>query len=223
MITRIFIVFALTASLAGCAQKPSSSTSSHLHGSHVSGDAYIASSIGDASFLNPVLSSDNASAQINGLVFNGLVKYDKNLSVVGDLAERWDVSTDGLVLTFHLRKNVFWHDGVVFTAEDVKFTYDRLIDPSVKTPFSSDYEPVKTVTVVDPLTVRVVYRRVFAPAIESWMVGIIPKHVFSTGDFNTHPANRKPIGTGPFMFKEWKTDEKIVLVANPHYFEGQPP
>jgi peptide/nickel transport system substrate-binding protein len=222
MITRFIVVIVIAAvSLASCAKPlPSDRSSKHTR---ATGDSYIASSIGDASYLNPVLSSDSASAQINGLIFNGLVKYDKNLAIVGDLAERWSASPDGLTLTFHLRKNIIWHDGAPFTAEDVIFTYDRLVDPRVKTPFSSDYEPVKTVTAVDPYTVRVVYRRPFAPAIESWMMGIIPKHVFGTGDFNTNSANRKPIGTGPFIFKEWKTDEKIVLTANPKYFEGQPP
>lgn len=187
------------------------------------GDTYIASTIGDASFLNPVLSSDASSSQINALVFNGLVKYDRNLKVVGDLAERWTVSPDGLTLTFFLRPNVFWHDGQPLTAADVLFTYQRLVDPQVKTPFSADYELVQSVTVLDNRTVRVRYRRPFAPAVESWMMGIIPRHVFAEGDFNTHPANRRPIGTGPYMFVEWKTDEKIVLRANPRYFEGRPP
>lgn len=189
----------------------------------ITGDTYIAASIGDASFLNPVLSSDASSAQINALVFNGLVKYDRDLKVVGDLAERWTVSPDGLTLTFFLRPGVYWHDGQPLTAADVLFTYQRLVDPLVKTPFSADFELVQSVTIPDSRTVRVIYRRPFAPAVESWMMGIIPRHVFVAGDFNAHPANRRPIGTGPFMFSEWKTDEKIVLRANPRYFEGRPP
>src|SRR5438874_1930888 len=68
------------------------------------GDAYVDASIGDASILNPVLLSDSASSDIAGLVFNGLVKYDKNINLVGDLAESWDISRGGLVITFHLRK-----------------------------------------------------------------------------------------------------------------------
>src|SRR5438477_1569536 len=82
------------------------------------GDAYVDSSIGDASYLNPILASDSASADIVGLVYNGLVKYDKNIQLIGDLAESWKVSSDGLVITFHLRKNVRWHDGQPFTAND---------------------------------------------------------------------------------------------------------
>jgi peptide/nickel transport system substrate-binding protein len=187
------------------------------------GDMYVASSIGDASYLNPVLATDSASGDINNLVYGGLVKYDKNIKLVGDLAERWEISPDNLTITFHLRPNVVWHDGAPFTADDVKFTYDRLVDPAVKTPFGADYQLVREVRVVDPLTVRVTYREPFAPALESWGMGILPKHVFAGSDFNTHPANRRPIGTGPFVFKEWKTDEKIVLESNRRYYEGRPP
>src|SRR5258708_3499470 len=187
------------------------------------GDAFVDSTIGDASYLNPVLASDTASSDINNRVYNGLVKYDKNINLVGDLAESWTVSPDGLVITFHLRKNVRWHDGNSFTAEDVIFTYQKLRDPKVHTPYGSDFEVVKSVTAPDPWTVRVVYDKPFAPGLASWGMGIIPKHIFQNGDFNTHPANRRPIGTGPFRFKEWKTAENIVLESNPDYFDGPPP
>lgn len=186
------------------------------------GDMYVASSIGDATYLNPILATDSASGDINGLIYNGLVKYDKDLKLVGDLAESWTISPDGLAITFLLRKNVLWHDGMPFTAEDVKFTYEKLIDPAVKTPYGADYLIVKDLKVTGLYTVRVTYKEPFAPALESWGIGLVPKHIYEKGDFNENPANRKPIGTGPFKFKEWKTDEKIVLEANPAYFDGMP-
>jgi peptide/nickel transport system substrate-binding protein len=186
------------------------------------GDAYVDSSIGDASTLNPLLASDSASSDICGLVFNGLVKYDKNIQLVGDLAESWNVSQGGLVITFHLRRGVRWHDGLPFTADDVLFTYEKLRDPKVHTPFASDFDDVASVTAPDPYTVRVVYRKQFAPGLASWGMGILPRHVYETGDLNTHPANRAPIGTGPYRFKEWKTDQYLLLEAYPDYFEGKP-
>jgi peptide/nickel transport system substrate-binding protein len=186
------------------------------------GDAYVDSSIGDASTLNPVLISDSASNDIAGLVFNGLVKYDKDIKLTGDLAQSWDVTEGGLRITFHLRKGVRWHDGQPFTAEDVLFTYQKLRDPKVHTPFASDFEDVASVTAPDPYTVRVIYKKPFAPSLASWGMGIIPRHIYDKGDFNTNPANRVPIGTGPYKFKEWKTDQYITLEANPDYFEGKP-
>lgn len=75
------------------------------------GDTLIISSIGEASNLIPILASDSASHDIASYIYNGLVKYDKDLHIVGDLAESWDFSPDRLSITFHLRKNVRWHDG----------------------------------------------------------------------------------------------------------------
>ena len=188
----------------------------------VSGDALVEGSIGDASRLLPILASDSASGDIVGLVFNGLLKYNEHLEVVGDLAESWQISPDHLTITFILRPNVRWHDGAPLTAEDVQFTYQKLIDPAVHTPFSSDYERIRAVDVVDARTIRVTYRELFAPALESWMMGIIPKHALEHEDLNTTPLLRHPIGTGPYRFVRWKTGELIELAANPDYFEHRP-
>ncbi len=188
----------------------------------VTGGTYVDASIGDATFLNPLLSTDSASNDIINLVYNGLIKYDKDIKLIGDLAESWEVADGGKTITFHLRKNVRWHDGTPFTSEDVLFTYKKLIDPATRTAFSADYLLVKSAEALDPYTFRVHYDKPFAPAIESWGMGIIAKHIYETGDINTHPANKNPIGTGPYKFYSWKPDEKIELRANPDYFEGRP-
>jgi peptide/nickel transport system substrate-binding protein len=184
----------------------------------------IMSSIGDASFLNPILAQDSASSEINSLVFNGLIKYDRDLEgFVGELAESWKIETGSEpVITFFLRKGVLWHDGKEFTAEDVKFTYDKIMDAKTNTVRRSDYELVKKAEVLDPYTFRVTYRQPFSPGLGTWGMGIIPKHLLEKGDINTTPFNRKPTGTGPFRFVEWVTDEKIVVEANPRYFQGRP-
>ena len=191
-------------------------------GPPVPGDAIVVASIGDASRLNPVLANDSASGEIVGRVFNGLLRYDKDLHFEGDLAESWEISKDGLVFTFHLRPGVRWHDGEPFTADDVLFTYRKLTDPDVATPYAADYERVAKAEVVDPLTFRVTYKEPFAPALESWTMGILPRHLLEGKDLNTDPFNRSPVGTGPYRFKEWVTGQKIVLTANPDYFRGRP-
>ena len=179
-------------------------------------------SIGDASRLLPILASDSASGDIVGLLFNGLVKYNERLEIVGDLAESWAVSDGGLTITFTLRPDVRWHDGAPVTAEDVRFTYQKLIDPAVHTPFASSYEMVDSVEVLSARTVRVRYREPFAPALESWMMGIIPRHLLEQEDVNTTPRLRRPVGHGPYRFVRWKTGELIELAANPDYFEHRP-
>ncbi|MEK6672044.1 MAG: ABC transporter substrate-binding protein, partial [Nitrospirota bacterium] len=178
--------------------------------------------LSDAKRLLPLLASDSASGDISGHVFNGLTKYDKAIKVTGDLAESWEVSKDGLSITFHLRKGVKWHDGPEFTADDVVFTYNTVTDPKVPTPYGSNYGPVSKVESVGRYTVRVTYKEPYAPALESWGMGIIPKHILEGKDIKSEVFNRNPIGTGPYRLKEWVTGQKIVLEAFDGYFEGRP-
>ncbi len=184
----------------------------------------IMSSIGDASYLNPILAQDSASSEINSLVFNGLIKYDRHLEhFVGVLAESWKVEQgEQPRITFFLRRGVRWHDGMEFTAHDVKFTYDKIMDEKTNTVRRSDYELVQKAEVLDPYTFRVTYKQPFSPGLGTWSIGILPKHLLEKEDINTSSFNRRPIGTGPFRFVEWVTDEKIVVEANPDYFEGKP-
>ena len=189
---------------------------------HAYGDIMVEGSIGDASNLIPLLSSDSASHEIAGMIFNGLVKYDRDINVVGDLAESWDISKDGLAITFHLRKGVRWHDGHPFTAEDVLYTYRVTVDPKTPTAYAGDFLKVKKAEVLDPHTFRVTYDRPFAPALMSWGSAVLPKHLLDGKDITRSPLARRPVGTGPYKFKEWVTGQKIVLTANPDYFEGRP-
>jgi len=187
------------------------------------GDSIVVGSIGDASNLIPMLASDATSHQIAGLIYNGLVKYDRDLNLVGDLAESWDISEDGLTITFHLRKGVLWQDGKEFTAEDVLFGYRTIIDPKTPTAYAGDFLEVKNAEAVDPYTFRVVYKEPFAPALSSWTnLVVLPKHLLEGKDITKSSLTRKPVGMGPFRLAKWNTQEKIVLVANPDYFEGRP-
>ncbi|HSQ78034.1 MAG TPA: peptide-binding protein [Nitrospirota bacterium] len=205
------IIVALGLLLFACGQKAERNPNS-----------FVESSIGDARRLNPVIANDSASGTINDQVFNGLVKYDKDIKLIGDLAERWEISNDGKTITFYLRKGVKWHDGVEFIADDCLFTYQKFVDPKVATPYSSSYMDVLKAEVVDRYTFRVTYKEPFSPALESWSMGMVPKHLLDGKDINTDPFNRHPIGTGPYKFKEWIAGQKIVLVANDDYFEGRP-
>ncbi|MFA5516062.1 MAG: peptide-binding protein [Desulfuromonadales bacterium] len=186
------------------------------------GDTIIMGSIGDATTLLPVLASDSASSDINGLVYNGLVRYDKNLQIEPELAQSWEISPDNLTITFHLRRGVKWHDGAPFTAEDVLFTYQTYIDPKVPTAYAENFMQVEKAEVLDPHTFRVTYKQPLAQALISWGTAMLPKHLLAGQDITKSPLARRPIGTGPYKFGEWRPGEKIVLEANAHYFEGEP-
>ncbi len=142
------------------------------------------------------------------------------------------------VLIFHLRPGVPFHDGHIFDAEDVKFTYNAIMDPANLSPRVSDYEPVKHVEAIDPLTVRVVYKRLYSQALGTWGMGILPEHLLNSQALQREAAesgkppekfsirqsrfNRRPIGCGPFFFEEWKSDQFITLSGFDRYWEGPP-
>jgi len=214
-------IFPLTA----CDSEPKQTTVSSDRSLPAFGDTYIEASIGEPNNLLPVLASDSASSAINGLIYNGLIRYDKNLNWEGDLADSWEISSDGLVLTFHLRRDVRWHDGEPLTSADVLFTYQMFVHPQTPTAYAESYRQVAYVEAPDPYTFRVVYDKPYAPALGSWGVAIHPQHLLQglTGDALAKSAlTRSPIGTGPFRFKEWVSGEKLVLEANEDYFEGRP-
>lgn len=332
---------------------------------------FITASIGDASILNPVLSSDATSSQINGLVFEGLIDRDEELRFRGRVAKSWNIyeyayfyvnndattrrwgviggqrlaanlrsllladdggwqhvkavdllpsepfdhsvslkrddservialrinaperiritldrvdpslferletilgrsyfntfeaadfvatesaiSSDELaalarreltatahnpVIEFKLRPGITFHDGHELTAKDVEFTYHAIMNPKNFSPRLPDFEPVQSVAVVDPLTIRIIYKRLYSPALGTWGMGILPAHHLDDQALKAEaeasgkdPAqftmrqsrfNRYPIGSGPFVFEEWKSDQFIRLVRFEDYWEGPP-
>jgi peptide/nickel transport system substrate-binding protein len=219
----IYLLFLPLIFAAACDKAPSVDRPQELgSGQKAYGDIMVRGDIGDASNLIPLLASDSPSHNIAGLVYNGLVKYDKDMKIIGDLAESWEVSTNGLVITFHLRKGVKWHDGQPFTVADVLYTYQVTVDPKTPTAYAGDFLKVKKVSVLDAYTFRVTYDKPFAPALISWGNSILPRHLLFGKDITKSPLSRHPIGTGPYKFKEWVAGQKIVLISNPDYFEGRP-
>jgi peptide/nickel transport system substrate-binding protein len=186
------------------------------------GDTIIMGTIGDASNLIPPLASDASSSTITGHVYNGLIRYDKNMRFEGDLAESWEISDDGREITFHLRKGVRWHDGEPFTSADVLFTYKLMIDPETPTAYAERYKQVEEAMAPDAYTFKVRYAEPLAPALVSWAMGICPEHLLKDEDISTSELARNPVGTGPFRFVKWDPGEQIVLERNEDYFEGAP-
>lgn len=219
------LVFALAAALlAGCGGRGDApGTEAGSPGVPAHGDAIVEGSIGDVSGFLTAVTTDSASHGAAGYVFNGLVRYDKDLKLEGDLAESWDISPDGKKITFHLRKNVKWHDGAPFTSEDVLFTYRKMIDPKTPTAYGEDFKQVRRAHAPGPHTFVAEYDRPFAPALASWGMHILPKHLLEDyPDISKSPLNKKPVGTGPYRFAEWKTGEKTVFDAYADYHEGKP-
>ena len=209
---RVALPLLLALSLLACApQQPARSTSV------VYGTTF------QPNTLNPITAPDIVSRSMIEMIFDGLVSADDRLQIRGELATDWTVSPDGKEWTFHLRKGVKWHDGRDFTADDVKFTYDTVIDPNTKpTVAKSDYADLRQVDVVDPYTVRFYLSKPNAAFLSRLVLGIAPKHLLEGQDLATASFNYQPVGTGPFILESWSRGEKVVLRANPTYFGGKP-
>ena len=223
------IVAALLAvtALGACGRSEAPARPLAAEGGPAYGDTLVEASIGDISGLIPNITSDSASHEIGDLIYSNLVRTDKTLAPEGELAERWEISKDEMTITFYLRHGAKWHDGEEVTAEDVDFTYRYMIDPKTPTAYAEPFRQVLRAEVVDRYTFRVTYDKPYAPALLSWGIWILPRHILEPAwkagvDLRTTRQNRFPIGSGPYRFGEWKTGEKIVLEANPDYFEGRP-
>jgi peptide/nickel transport system substrate-binding protein len=190
------------------------------------GDTFIEATIGDIAGLIPNITSDGASHDVGGMIYDGLVKADKDLNYVPAMAESWEFSRDCLQLTWKLRRDVKWHDGTPFTADDAMFTYRAMIHPKTPSAYKDEFLPIQKAEVLDPYTFRVTYARPFAKAVQSWGMWMLPKHLLEkyveAGTLKDSPENSRPIGTGPYRFQDWRSGEKVVIVANPDYYEGRP-
>jgi peptide/nickel transport system substrate-binding protein len=191
------------------------------------GDTFIEPLPGNISGLIPNITGDKPSHDVTDLIYDGLITYDKDLNPIPALAEAWTYSADCRELTFRLRRGVRWHDGAPFTAADVIFTYETMVHPKTPSPYKDDFHAVEQAQALDDFTVRVVYKGPHAKALQNWAMAMLPRHLLDTsmrqGRLREAPQHwTRPVGTGPYRFKEMRAGEKIVLVANPDYWEGRP-
>ncbi len=187
------------------------------------GGTLVWGSIGDAKVLNPLLVSDSSSGNIVGLVYDSLIEIDPHtLEPKPKMAERWEISEDGLTYTFYLRKGIKFHDGKELTVRDVKFTFDTFKDPKTNAPNQADAQNIKEVEIVDDYTIRFHLSKADCSFLLVTGMGILPSHLFAGIDVNTAPFNVKPVGSGPFKFQEWVPDDKIIVTAFEEYYRGRP-
>jgi peptide/nickel transport system substrate-binding protein len=184
---------------------------------------------GKPATLDPITNNDMVALRITELIFNGLVGIDNKQQIVPELAERWDVSTDNLVYTFHLRKDVTWHprEGEAprpFTAEDVVYTYRIMMHPKTITPLKVRYEFISDARKVDNYTVRFTLKRPIMNALAKFTFKIIPEFGPANPAYlgRDDPFVQHPIGTGPYRYKETTANGDIVFLANEQYFKGRP-
>ncbi len=185
--------------------------------------------------LNAILEQNSSENFIDGLIFSELVTLDDHGREVPDLAQsvptlaNGGISKDGLTITYHLRKNATWQDGVPVTSRDVKFTWQAIMNPSNNVLSHHGYDQIASIDTPDDRTVVMHMKRVFPPAVDTIFgesdqpYRILPSHLLAKyPNLNNIPFNAAPVGSGPFKFARWERNDRIVLDANPAYFKGAP-
>lgn len=165
--------------------------------------------------LDPARTISITSSDVMNVVYERLVYIDDEGLPQPWLAESWEISDDGTVITFTIREGVTFHDGTDLDANAVKFTYDRILDPEMAAPYKSFVETLESVEAPDATTAVFTFSEPYAPFFtNSTIIGIVsPAAVEQFGEDFGH----NPVGTGPFMFKEWQPGTKIVFERYPDY------
>jgi peptide/nickel transport system substrate-binding protein len=174
--------------------------------------------------LNWVAASDTVTQQISHLLSDSLVFNDARLELVPKLARSWELSEDGLTLTFRMRDDARWEDGVPVTSEDVIYTYESVLAPgSGAENLRAQFVSVASVTNPDPYTVVVRYREPYAPALPSWNIALLPAHAYrDQPDPLDNPLARRPLSCGPWKLVSWDPAREMILEPNPDYYLGVP-
>lgn len=180
--------------------------------------------------LNPIISNMFYTSVVSNLVYSGLVKINDKMEVIPDLTvevptlENGGISEDYLTYTYHLRRDVKWHDGHPFTSKDVEFTYQTIMNPDINVVSTQGYDKIETVKTPDDYTVVFHLKEVFAPFVLNFTV-ILPEHILKDvpgKDFQKNEYNRMPVGTGPFKITRWVSASHLVFQAYEDYFLGKP-
>ena len=182
---------------------------------------------GNITSLDPAFSRNLENIWATTHLFNGLVQLNDNLEVIPDIAEQWNVSTDGLVYEFHIREDVYFHKHPAFgdkktrrvIASDFVYSLKRLLDPQLASPGGWVLQNVKHIEAKNDRILTITLKKAF-PAFLGLLsmryCSVIPHEIASLKGGN---FRKNPIGTGPFAFKNWEEDVKLVLRKNPLYFE----
>ena len=188
----------------------------------------------DLDSLNPILSNEAFVSDVCQMIYSGLIDYDDHADPIPDAAlavpslSNGGISKDGKTIVYRLRRGITFSDGVPLTSADVKFTWQQIMNPANNLPYRYPYDQVRSIDTPDPQTVVVHLRAPFAPFVSYFMrdgnVGaILPEHLLAgNADLNRVAFNTHPVGSGPFIVKQWVPGSLLELAANPRYWRGAP-
>ena len=174
---------------------------------------------GDYTRINPAM---DEHGEINSLIFDGLTAHNGENEVVPGLAKNWDFEETSCTYTFYLEEGVKWHDGEPFTANDVKFTIEAIMDPENGSENSPDFEDVEEIKVIDEYTIAFRLSVPNVAFLDYMSMAVLPEHLLAGEDMQTSDFFRNPVGTGPYRLKSWDAGQAITLEKNEDYVKGEP-
>lgn len=154
--------------------------------------------VGTPRFINPVLANSPADLDLTNLIYSGLMRKDSDSTLIPDLAEKVEISPDGLNYTFTLKDKIYFHDGQPVTADDVIFTINKARDPVIKSPRSANWNGA-TLTKINARNIKFTLKQPFASFLENTTLGILPSHIWENSPIELNEANVNPVGSGPYQ------------------------
>lgn len=218
-ILSLLLALSLMLALTACGGSPAAETQGNTETKAAAEETVLTYGSADYTRIDPAM---DEHGEINLLLFNGLTGHDGSDGIVPALAESWEYDEDSCTYTFHLRRDVTWHDGEAFTSKDVKFTIEAIMDPDNGSENAPNYEDVEEITTPDDYTVVFRLAEPNAAFLEYMTMAILPEHLLRGEDMQESDFFRSPVGTGPYKLESWDVGQSIVLVKNEDYFLGAP-
>ncbi|MBT9157221.1 MAG: Oligopeptide-binding protein AppA [Firmicutes bacterium] len=190
------------------------------------GGNIVFGSTADPVILNPILSTDTASAAVHGRTNWGLVRLNEQQEPMNAIADRWSWDPATLTWRFWLNPNAKWQDGVPVTARDVKFTFDSIIHADYDGPRRGAVRQVQEIVAVSDRIVDFKMRQVDAPFLFNIGLGLLPHHVLGAvpvRELRAHAFNRNPLANGPYLLTRWVSGQFVEMTRNPNFFQSPRP
>jgi len=173
--------------------------------------------VGAPRFVNPVLALTDADRDLVSLIYSGLMRKNSNGDLIPDLAEKFDISKDGLSYTFTLKDGIYFHDETPITTDDIMFTIEKIKDPTIKSPRKGNWDGV-IMEKIDDKTIKFTLRQPYASFLENATLGIMPKNLWADSPIELNDLNTNPIGSGPYMVENVSKESSGII----NYFELLP-
>jgi len=183
-------------------------------------------SIAEPVILNPILSTDTASAMVHDRTNWGLLRLNLEFQPMNAIADRWTWDQATLTWRFWLNPAAKWHDGRPVTARDVKFTYDSILAEGYDGPRKSAFENVESINIINDHTIDIKMNQADETFLLNLGIGLIPHHILGNvpiSELRAHAYSRNPVGNGPYIFDEWVSGQFVSLRRNPNFFQGPRP